>query len=277
VKVRAAAATRRGAGRAVNQDAVAIAGWLSQAPTGPVLALEADTDADGSLACVVADGLGGHRAGEVASLLAAGEVTAKAKRFATPEQAVVMLRQLSALIAEVGARSVHTSGMRTTVVGLVAASDRVVGFSVGDSRMFDVIGGLLYEIGSPDRAELASAAGNSLTQCLGSANGVHPHVWSLPLDQPRRYVLCSDGISDYADRQALERGVAGCTDPAKVARALLDEAVAGGTLDDASVVVVDIAPAGPRAEGSHGGTAGDDGPGRPRTGRGKEKTDDRPS
>jgi serine/threonine protein phosphatase PrpC len=106
---------------------------------------------------------------------------------------------------------------------------------------------MLYEISDVDNPVLLPgadpvAAQGIVMQCLGSPNRPSPHVWPLPVDHERRYVLCSDGITNYATRVAMEECLASSADLADAATGILRAAVDGGCLDDATVIVVDVIP-----------------------------------
>jgi len=185
-------------GRPSNQDAV-IEDWMPTRDRG-VLA--------------VADGLGGHRGGEVASALA-GEALVAAFH-AAPGQA---LEQLGDLIAAANARIVQGQEMapelvemRTTLVLLVIDGGHARWGHCGDSRLYgfrgarlvwqtldDSVPRALVNLGEiPPEAIRQHADRNRLTRCLGSP-GVLRHTVAEPVDLAvgDAFLLCSDGFWEY--------------------------------------------------------------------------------
>jgi len=220
---------------------------------------------DGSLFVVVADGMGGHEAGEVASGLAVrvlGEVAQRAE--VDPRQRLYdgLLEANDAILEE--GRSSGTRGMGTTaVVALLQGSDVFVGL-VGDSRLYQirkghpiwrtldhtrvqalVNAGEITELDARDHPEsgmLTRALGHSR---MSDGEPLVPDVLDEPLGLEREdaLVLCSDGLHDLLEDHEIGTIVAGNT-PEDAAQQLVDIACERGGYDNVTVAVV---TAGPRA------------------------------
>jgi protein phosphatase len=236
--------------------------------TGPVRTVNEDhwlaDPARGLFA--VADGMGGHQAGEVAAHMAVGELAADlaasaAAGFAWPlgrsEGPVASARLRHALlrandaVCAAGAADPALVGMGTTLTVLLLEDGRATIGSVGDSRAYRVRGDAVEQL-THDDTWLASVLGRDaardavarahpmrhvLTSVIGSRVGGEPEVVAVDAVPGDVFVLASDGLHNVVDDArigALVRGVA----PAAAAERLVRDALASGTTDNVTVVVV---------------------------------------
>lgn len=223
---------------------------------------------------IVADGMGGHRAGDVASKMATHTIAsffqATAKEDATwpfhfdPHLSVEENRLITGIkvankrIFEASTRYREVHGMGTTVVGALVARERgrMYVAHVGDSRCYRVRNGSItlltrdhsllndYLLVMPDmtpeqREELPK---NVITRALGMQDSV---VVDLVPEQPQPgdvYVLCSDGLSGMiTDEQLLETVMAGAENVDAIAQQLVQRANEHGGEDNVTVVVLRVA------------------------------------
>jgi len=233
--------TARGAVREHNEDSVTV-GALSSAgneTTEPLTLVHALTS---SIVVAVADGLGGHNGGEVASGHAArrlGELTGSAG----PEGVEDLLRAIDAEITARGAADRELEGMGTTVAGLVLSADGAICFNVGDSKVFKVDGGYLGQMSTddspgPDRSDGEQVLTGIVTQSLGGGGPVTPHVRLDDDGRSGRWLLCSDGLTDRVKIGAIESVLSDCGDDLEAARRLYAQAMAAGGEDNISLVLV---------------------------------------
>jgi len=224
---------------------------------------------------VVADGMGGHRAGDVASHMATTEITAffdatsadgdgvewPAEEDArlTPDQnrlvSAVKLANQRIFQASVGNRSVQ--GMGTTVVGaLFNRDDRNMHIAhVGDSRAYRVRGGDItqltrdhsllndYLLVMPNMtdAQRERLPSNVITRALGMQDGVPVDVFFENVEPGDVYVLCSDGLNGMvSDDRILDIVHGAGADVETTAKALVAQANENGGEDNTTVVVVRI-------------------------------------
>lgn len=232
-------------------------------------------DADRGIVAI-ADGMGGHRAGEVASRMATDllltGLTRAADRFrpharsAGPAAAVTeCIKRANRTIFEAGRADPRYRGMGTTLALVVFYDDEVTLAHVGDSRIYRVRNGELtlltrddsllrdqIDLGYIDAAEAVGTHNRNLvTRAVGIAADIVPHVRdeaALPGDV---YVLCSDGLNDLVDDADIELVLQSVRGNVPLAAQLLVQAAKdNGGLDNVSAIVVRVddpaaAPAAP--------------------------------
>ncbi|PWG61440.1 PP2C family protein-serine/threonine phosphatase [Spiribacter halobius] len=237
---------------------VAIAGYSH---VGRVRARNEDAiDWDDALGvAVVADGLGGHPAGDVASRLAVEAVLHMARNESgggnwleaggDPVSATQLAHQT--LLAH-GRRHRSTAGMGTTLVVAVRAPGRVVLAHVGDSRAYRFHAGALerltrdhnaaQEAVSEGRMTAAQARmspeRHHLTRAVGVDPDVRPERTESVLEADDWLLLASDGLTGEVDDAEIESILAEAADPADAARRLVTAAIGHGGRDNVSVVVM---------------------------------------
>src|SRR5262245_48247981 len=229
--------THRGRLREHNEDSIAVAGWVSDAAMpGP---RRSRHELAAPLVCAVADGMGGHAAGEIASRLVTERLAAEP--FANAEAGAVA-PALAAINAELyrAMRSNRAlAGMGTTVAGLLLAAGRVLWFNIGDSRVYHHRDGCLRQLSIDDVPP--GARSGIVTQSLGGALAfapVEPHIGAGDLPVPSRWLLCSDGLTDMVSVAEIERRMA--DEDEQAAGALFEAAMAAGGADNISIVLASI-------------------------------------
>lgn len=234
-------ATHRGTVRANNQDSVLAA--------PPIFA--------------VADGMGGHAGGEVASALAVEALGGFAEAAAVdPATVISAIRAANASIHQRSHLEPGLAQMGTTITGLALtrdaqAGDSVLVFNVGDSRVYALVEGRLTQLSSDHSvvnemvlsgqltAEQAKThpARNVITRALGIAPDVDIDAWIDKVSPGQTYLVCSDGLVNEVSLAELEVELARSTDPQVVADAMLAMAIGHGGRDNVSVIVVTLADA----------------------------------
>jgi serine/threonine protein phosphatase PrpC len=228
--------THRGRVRAQNEDTIVVGDWISP-PDMPEPRIFR-TLLSQPLVCAVADGMGGHRAGEVASRQAAEQLSAAGGDLASAQDVAQTLDRVNEALCEAMAEEPAYAGMGTTVVGLVLGA-RIVRFNIGDSRLYRFDAGQLLQLSIDDTPP--GPRSGLITQTLGGVlppAPVRPHVGEEPLPLPRRFLLCSDGLTDMLD----DDDIADCLalgDADAVAQ-LFDLTMRAGGADNVSIVVVSI-------------------------------------
>jgi PPM family protein phosphatase len=210
---------------------------------------------DGVLA-LVADGMGGHEGGEMASGLAAERIPRRYyDSMAAPPQALAeALREVNRDIFETAAQDSALRGMGTTCVA-VAICDGQAWFAwIGDSRLYLLRGGQIYQMSEDHTAvnELvrrglltAEDAHNHpdrsvLTCAMGTKAGVEPAICAEPIHlmDGDRLLLCSDGLHDLlTDAELAECANAG--EVAASAEALMQMALDRGGYDNISIILLE--------------------------------------
>ncbi|MGH6919334.1 MAG: PP2C family protein-serine/threonine phosphatase [Geminicoccaceae bacterium] len=201
------------------------------------------------LICLVADGMSGHAAGEVASRSVAEHLARRAVE-ATDEAAMaqLLLEANDELFALMDRRPAWY-GMGTTVAGVAVAPSGEVGFNVGDSRVYRIEARALVQLSTDDTpgpklpdGRTAVHTSSIISQVLGGygpdqpGEQVVPHVLSEPLSDRARYLICSDGLTDLLERAAIEALLD--DDDQASATALFEAAMARGGDDNVSLILL---------------------------------------
>ncbi len=203
---------------------------------------------------VVADGMGGHGSGDLASRIAIEDMSAcAALRPLFAEAVLTALEHANQHIIERDA----ANRMGTTATGLAAletaGGDHLMVFNIGDSRVYRLSGDRLEQL-TVDHSEVQELvlAGvitreqarthprrNVVTRALGSDAGLLPDHWLLPVIRGDRYLICSDGLfGELPDNVILPLLAVGS--PQQSADALVIAANDAGGRDNVTAVVVDI-------------------------------------
>jgi protein phosphatase len=208
---------------------------------------------------VVADGMGGHAAGEVASRLATEALVELAGRGSLEVSDVVaQVGEANRRILESAARHPEQYGMGTTITGVavvqVGGLPHWAVFNVGDSRVYRFIDGRLSQV-TVDHSEVQELvdrgyltveqaarhpARNIVTRSLGREPMAAVDTWVLPPYAGERLVICSDGLSNELTTAEIEAVVAGTEDAQEAATTLVERAVAAGGRDNVTAIVIAI-------------------------------------
>jgi PPM family protein phosphatase len=207
----------------------------------------------------VADGMGGHSAGEVASAIAIEELAALRDRgpWANETDATDDLKQAilraNRRIREMAARDRKLNGMGTTLVALLEDGDMVHVANVGDSRGYLLRQGELSQVTvdhslvqelvddgrlSPEDAERHPQR-SVITRALGIDPEVEFDLFTYKLQVGDRLLLCSDGLSDVVEPTQIRNVLLRVRSPQKAARQLITVANEQGGPDNITVIVVE--------------------------------------
>lgn len=151
------------------------------------------------LVVAVADGLGGHPGGEVASALVVRQLAQIGPMLDGEDR---IREALSACNREVYSAASHDgalTAMGTTVAGVVVTADLVLAFNVGDSRVHAAGADGVRQLSTDDRLPADDLAPGIVTQALGGSDElatVHPHLITSPLSADTSYLICTDGLTD---------------------------------------------------------------------------------
>lgn len=180
----------------------------------------------------VADGLGGHAAGDVASMVAITSLDEAPLTAQSSEQdlrsAVAAAHQAVLAAAEEPGRA----GMGTTLVLAVVGEGSARIVHVGDSRAY-----LLHPDGPVEALTRDHGMHGYLTQALGLDRDVEPDVTEVETPDGSRLLLCTDGLTNMVDDDALA-DLLGRGDAQQACDALVETALANGGIDNVTVVVV---------------------------------------
>jgi protein phosphatase len=236
-------ATDRGRVREGNEDALLI--------------LHPEGTRKGQILVAVADGMGGHKAGEVASALAVDALQRALNDLDASRPADEALRDAIQLgnrtIWEAALDDAEKEGMGTTLVcALVEADGQMMIANVGDSRAYAYSEGETVLITNDhtwvnqqvlagemsEREARTSPFRNLLTRTLGNAPFVEADVFKLQLEKGEALILVSDGVTGYLDEGDFSEVMQESSNAQAAAERLVEEAVRRGGADNATAVVV---------------------------------------
>ena len=210
----------------------------------------------------VADGLGGHRAGEVASDLALGSVRAldQTEPRAAAKGVAEAVRKGNRAVHDRAETDDSLRGMGTTMTAVVISGNTAFIAHVGDSRCYLIRGGAITQLSrdhtlvarmvsegrlTPEQAE-AHPQRSVLTRALGADKEVDVDESRITLIDGDRLLLCSDGLTGMLGDDEIRDEVAAGADLAEICRRLVDAANERGGQDNITVVLIDISdPAHP--------------------------------
>lgn len=218
----------------------------------------------------VADGIGGHAAGEVASRMAIEVIrdfianNAPSGRMQMDDYddafaessnlAAESVRLANHMIFDAASRTPSRRGMGTTLTASLVRGKRMSVVHVGDSRAYLVRAGCIEQI-TDDHSLVAdqvrtgiltaeqagkSDIKNVLTRCLGTAPDVKVDIGEVPLSDGDTIVLCTDGITSVVDEGEILAEVSRTKAPLKLCRALIRLANEKGSRDNMTVVAAHV-------------------------------------
>ncbi|BBY28268.1 PP2C family protein-serine/threonine phosphatase [Mycolicibacterium sediminis] len=221
-----------------NEDAVLVGGWSCQTHDGSLVTMSFMPAPP--FVCAVADGMGGHAGGDIASRVALNVISANHREWRSDEDVSDALLDVNDQVRGVGVET-DLLGLGTTVAGLCFLADAVVAFNVGDSRIYTVVDGHAVQLSVDDSVfDTNGRPTNIVTQSLGQQTPVRPHLVRLPL-RDARYLLCSDGVSGFMTDDELREAV-GSDDVGDWCTRIIDTVRANGAEDNFTFVIVDVAP-----------------------------------
>ena len=209
---------------------------------------------------IVADGMGGHAAGEVASEMAVQIVARELAAVHDVREADSQQRVMSALVAANHAiyeRMLSESdkqGMGTTVSSLVLSHGHYLIGQVGDSRVYMLRDGLLSQLTkdhsyvqeqvdagflTPEQARYHPYS-NVITRCVGAGEAVQPDVYTGELCVGDVLLVASDGLTGMVDDRRLQQLLLARSTPARIVDALIADANGRGGLDNVTAIVIRV-------------------------------------
>jgi protein phosphatase len=213
--------------------------------------------AEGELVAV-ADGMGGHNGGEIASRLAVATVRETFSADPTADGLVDAVRAANRAVWEQADADPDLHGMGTTIAAAaqvtIRGEERLAIVNVGDSRAYRLRGGQLSRLSSDHSVaadlvragELSEADARThpdrhvLTRVLGVRPDIEPYVADGDLARADRLLLCSDGLFNELADDEIAATLGAFADPDAAADALVQLAKDHGGSDNITAVVVDI-------------------------------------
>jgi serine/threonine protein phosphatase PrpC len=160
------------------------------------------------LVVAVADGLGGHPGGEVASALVARQLAQAGPLLDSDDRVRQALTACNTAVHAAAARDAALTTMGTTVAGVVVTADRVLAFNVGDSRVYAAGPDGVRQLSTDDRLSDEDLPAGIVTQALGGSEApefADPHLVTSPLSEDTSYLICTDGLTDPVPADVLDQ------------------------------------------------------------------------
>lgn len=204
---------------------------------------------------VVADGMGGHKAGDYASRLAVETIFSSVEK-STEEDMVKLIRKAiesaNEMVYEKSLEDPEFEGMGTTVVVATCRGNKLQVANVGDSRLY-VVGDKIRQItedhsfveemvrmGALDKeAARTHAKKNVITRALGVNGGIEVDFFSVELEEEELVLLCTDGLTNMLEDDEIRMIIQGQRDIVEKAEVLVEEANKRGGTDNISVVLIE--------------------------------------
>lgn len=240
-----AAFTHRGLVRPVNEDTVSVhARILTGNMTEPLVV----SVSDDYCALMIADGMGGHAQGALASRAVLDYLVARVDRLAAPASCAEIIEEANEHLFALMLEHRDALGMGSTIVGAVLRADQLITFNVGDSRCYLFSSGQLVQLSDDDvprtgKRQFGPRRSHTLTQALGGSSlpvSIEPHVSiDSPLAFGEALLLCSDGLTDMVDNQTITKVLRSAGTPLQSVRKLAARAFGAGARDNISLIVAD--------------------------------------
>jgi protein phosphatase len=221
---------------------------------------------------VVADGMGGHAAGEVASEMAVQIVarhllslTSVLEQNAAEKLAQAM-RDANRAIYDRMLAEVDKQGMGTTASVLVVSDNQFLIGQIGDSRIYLLRDGALTQLTkdhsyvqeqvdagllTPEQARYHPYS-NVITRCVGASETVEADIYAGEMKPGDVYLLASDGLTGMVDDRRLQQMLLARSGPGRIVDALIAEANGRGGLDNITAIVIQVVGVDTPAVEAHG-------------------------
>jgi PPM family protein phosphatase len=211
---------------------------------------------------IVADGMGGHAAGEVASEMAVQIIERELQSIQNLDDRTVAetvaeaLRKANRNIHDRTITEVDKQGMGTTASVLLISRLKYMIGQVGDSRVYRLRDGALQQLTkdhsyvqeqvdagflTPEQARYHPYS-NVITRCVGASPEVEPDIYAGEAKVGDLFLVASDGLTGMVDDRRLQMLLMSRAEPERKVHALISEANGRGGLDNITAIVVQVAP-----------------------------------
>lgn len=202
---------------------------------------------------VVADGMGGHAAGEVASEIAVNTIAELAPDHADAEALGHAVEEANRDIINAAIAGEGREGMGTTVTAAILERNRLVIAQVGDSRAYLLHNGEMTQLTrdhslmanmieagqiTPEEARFHPSR-SVITRALGNDPDTVPDLYEINVESGDRLLLCSDGLYSMLEDDEIAAVMRRVNDPQRCATTLVNGAIAAGGHDNVTVIIAD--------------------------------------
>ncbi|HWD60943.1 MAG TPA: Stp1/IreP family PP2C-type Ser/Thr phosphatase [Humibacter sp.] len=229
---------------------------------GKVRSNNQDSGYAGASLFLVADGMGGHAGGDVASAIATNRIKEIDHDYPTAEDAQVALQSAllaaNGLLAETVFEHPELTGMGTTVSAIIRVDDKLALAHIGDSRIYLLRDGELKQVTVDhtfvqrlvdtgritEEEALTHPRRSVLMRVLGDVDS-SPEIdtWTVDTQPGDRWLLCSDGLSGVVKREVIAAILSNVESPKVAAERLVRASLDAGAPDNVTAVIVDVTTA----------------------------------
>lgn len=203
----------------------------------------------------VADGMGGHNGGDIASQMAV-LMLGRILEGVSPDEEKLKdgFRHVNKMIYDEQAKNPLLSGMGTTLTVIWEAEDHILMGHIGDSRAYLLRNGQIIQI-SDDHSMVAELVRdgvltdeqarkhpyrNVITQAVGAADELNVHTRRLEKARGDKYLICSDGLYEYVTKEEMQQLLTHYS-PEDAAEMMIEKALDGGGKDNVTVLIAEVA------------------------------------
>jgi len=202
---------------------------------------------------VVADGMGGHAAGEVASEICVTTIAQCAPGHPDSEALGEAVKEANRAIINASLSGEGREGMGTTCTAAMMEGEKLVIAQVGDSRAYLLHAGKLTQL-TRDHSLMANMIESGqitpeearyhpnrsvITRALGNDPACEPDLYEIKVVEGDRLLVCSDGLTSMITDDEIETIMSRGIDPQRCVAQLVNEAIAAGGLDNVTAIVAD--------------------------------------
>lgn len=232
--------------------------FAARSDVGKVRAKNDDSGYAGRYLAVVADGMGGHVGGDVASASAVLDLVHLDQDTPAADAETVLpdeIQTANSILNELVSANPKLSGMGTTVTALLLTGDRFQYAHIGDSRAYRLKNGVFEQVSKdhtfvqrlvdegrlrPEEAETHPHK-NVLMRVLGDSDASPElDIAQFPVQPGERWLLCSDGLNAVVPDTVTERIVRGTASLQETVDDLVDVTLANGSPDNVTIVMVEV-------------------------------------
>lgn len=203
----------------------------------------------------VADGMGGHNGGDIASQMAV-LMLGRILEGVSPDEEKLKdgFRHVNKMIYDEQTKNPLLSGMGTTLTVIWEAEDHILMGHIGDSRAYLLRNGQIIQI-SDDHSMVAELVRdgvlteeqarkhpyrNVITQAVGAADELNVHIRRLEKARGDKYLICSDGLYEYVTKEEMQQLLTHYS-PEDAAEMMIEKALDGGGKDNVTVLIAEVA------------------------------------
>ena len=205
---------------------------------------------------IVADGMGGHKAGDYASRYTVETIEREIKASFEKNPSIIIQKAIRTANKEIRQRASEDPnlyGMGTTVVVATVIGRYLQVANVGDSRLYIANGQEIRQItrdhsyveemvriGELDRADARNHPDkNIITRAVGAEDKVEPDFFTVELQEGEIVLMCSDGLTNMLEDEEIRMIISGARDLVEKAESLVEAANANGGRDNISVILIE--------------------------------------